>query len=112
MVTREEMTQELMEALVALPNTADGIAAKFLAEGITGTPQDSCDCPLAAYASRETGYSASVGPNNMFVSHRGPESKWTVSTFDIPLSEPLSEFVMRFDRGNWPELIIIDEDEI
>lgn len=91
----------LSEALAALPKTADGIAT-FLAErGIKGVRKDDCICPIAQYL---TGFgswewSPEVGCNYIAAEDDDGEG------FRESTPEHVTEFIVRFDGGAWPDLV-------
>jgi hypothetical protein len=91
--------QTVMAALLALPMTPAGVAALFEGQGITGTPDKPCACPLANYLSAEFGGAdASV---YYLAAVRDASDTWrTVNTLPH-----LVEFAQRFDRGDFPALV-------
>lgn len=92
----------LAEALAALPDTADGIAAHLLAKGIRGVPADSSCCVLANYLTGEGFTAASVGNFSIGACDDDGGSE------DVDTPKPVAEFVRRFDAGEWPELALDD----
>lgn len=93
----------LAEALAALPDTADGIAAHLLARGIRGARQNAECCPIANYLTGE-------GFTRVYVieTEASAEEQWLC--VDLPAS--VTEFIDRIDDGEWPELVSEPEDDI
>lgn len=89
------MSVTLVEALAALPDTADGIAAMLAEAGIKGRRVSAFDCPLACWLSRQIGSSVSVAYSARI---RGTDER-------IPLAAATGEFRFRFDDGYYPELV-------
>lgn len=97
----------LAQALAALPDTADGIAAHLIALGRKGVPGDGCNCPVSNYLTGE-----------------GFHRVWVAASWTRAYAEPssgrqvvetpahITEFVDRFDAGEWPELVADDTAEV
>ncbi len=93
----------LAEALAALPDTADGIAAHLRAKGIRGVRENPDCCPIANYLSGTGGlYGPDVDPSRIdaFTDEGDAEQVCTPAH--------IAEFVRRFDDGEWPELVLDD----
>lgn len=95
----------LAEALAALPDTADGIAARFAEQGYRGKVRWAGCCPVANYLTAAGFYEASVSPTRVHVwldaADDGPGG-------DVETPEHVNQFVCRFDAGEWPELVFDD----
>lgn len=92
----------LAEALAALPDTADGIAAHLHAKGIRGVRENAEYCPIANWL-RTLGFVGPyVAPDYIAVD----QESWSV-----PTPGPVADFATRFDRGEWPELVLDDTAE-
>lgn len=96
----------LAEALAALPDTADGIAAHLTAKGIRGVTEDSCNCPM-------TNYLTGLGFDSTEVGER-----WVIARSfpgdrieKVATPNHIREFIFRFDTGEWPELVLDDAAE-
>lgn len=94
----------LAEALAALPETADGIAAHLTAKGVRGVPGDGCDCPISNYLTAYGFRRVWVTPAWMRA-YPEPDVRQTVET-----PTRIADFVIRFDRGEFPELVL-DQNE-
>lgn len=92
----------LAEALAALPDTSDGIAAHLAAKGIRGVREMPGCCPVANYLT-EAGFHL-VEVNDDEVS--ADEERRCI---DTPAN--IASFVRRFDDGEWPELVSEPEDD-
>lgn len=93
----------LEQALAELPDTADGIAAYFAEQGITGQRNHNYCCPVANYVKRTTAVEdPAVEPG--LVEGFGGEGEELVC--ETPAA--VKEFVERFDKGAWPELVVAD----
>lgn len=88
----------LEQALAALPDTADRIAARFAADGIKGTRKDDGCCPVAVYLTSVGLASPEVTENVIAV---GGDDE---DLFEFT-PEHVVEFIQRFDNGAWPELV-------
>lgn len=95
----------LAEALAALPDTADGIAAHLTAKGIRGVPADSYCCPVANYLTGAGFWAASVGDIRIEVVDDDSGSEEAVTP------KPVADFLRRFDSREWPELVSEPEDD-
>lgn len=75
--------------------TADELANYFRQEGITGNKSGALSCPIAQYMQRHT-------QNSVYVSlgYIGT----TNDTWLVKNSEPLVDFIRRFDSGLYPDL--------
>jgi hypothetical protein len=91
------IVRPLREALAALPTEPNEIARVFAELGIKGRRHSPGCCPVANYLKAEAG-----------VPHIGvsPRMVWT-STMGRPIDLPVHvrEFVDRFDRRRYPELV-------
>lgn len=96
----------LAEALAELPDTADGIAAMLTEKGIRGERRRAACCPVANYLVGVGFEEASVGPTQIEVwSDDGdidPDEMEAVTPWWV------TEFIIRFDGGEWPELVLND----
>lgn len=88
----------LAEALAALPTTADGIATQLRNKGIQGVRTDSCNCPITNYLTSLGFGLVDVDPG--LIEAEGGDG------FEVEVTPPgISEFIVRFDGGEWPELV-------
>lgn len=96
------MTLSLEQALADLPDTAEGIAAYLIEKECRGTREDGTCCPLANYLGRISGF---TGPfvDTSYVRAALDGDRWGHMA-DTP--EHIRQFVLGFDRGEWPELDI------
>lgn len=95
----------LAEALAALPDTADGIAAHLTALGIRGVRFDGCNCPV-------TNYLTGLGFDGIDVDETRVRRRTEPRRSErVAASDAMSNFVRRFDRGEWPELVLDDAAE-
>jgi len=95
----------LAQALAALPDTADGIAAHLTAQGIRGRRGSACTCPFASYLT-------SLGLADPVVSVLGIGALIDGKHRRVPIRSAALEFVRRFDGGEWPELVLDDTAEV
>jgi hypothetical protein len=88
----------LEQALAALPDTPDGIAAHLAERGIRGRRFSAQRCPIAAYVRAETGgFNVTAGRTRISAT-----SRLGVAQAGTPL--PVRHFMRRFDQGYYPEL--------
>lgn len=97
----------LAEALAALPDTADAIAAHLAAAGVKGVPENGECCPVANYLTGLDFDRVSVTLSRI-QSRDYPDSRLA----DIRTPPPVQAFVRRFDAGEWPELVLADTAEV
>jgi hypothetical protein len=83
----------IKQKLAELPNTPDEIAAFLTKHGITGRRGSCYRCPFANYL----GHGVAVKPDKIILNID------TDQYMAVP--EPVSEFIGRFDQGNYPELV-------
>jgi hypothetical protein len=76
--------------------TEHELANFFREEGITGRRKSHDRCPIAQWMKQTTGMRTSVGPH---ISPMDARSKFYAYTPDV-----LLEFIIKFDRGDYPEL--------
>jgi hypothetical protein len=81
------------QKLKALPNTPDEIAKFLLAGGFIGSRGSCYRCPTANYLGR----GVAVKPDKIILD--------TDTDQYLAVPEPLSEFIGKFDQGDYPELI-------
>jgi hypothetical protein len=95
----------LAEALAALPTTADDIAAHLHAKGIRGLRRRAGCCPVANYLVGAGFDEATVGPTEIHA--------WTEGSGELESVTPwwLTDFIVRFDEGDFPELVLDDTAE-
>lgn len=109
----QDIKQFVIDAINALPDTADGIAQFFELTGIKGIPRDSEYCPVANYLKRAV-------PSNTFVS---VGSGWVDvhqfgagDFYTVPLPDHVAEFIANHDDGKYPNLRPVapafDDDEL
>lgn len=89
----------LGEALAALPNTTDGIAAFFRERGIRGPIRQPRGCPVAVYLRQKGFTNIYAGP--MLITATAPNGE--IQSEITP--QHVAWFVSRFDMRHWPELI-------
>lgn len=89
----------LAEALAALPDTADGIAARFAEQGIRGVPRDSYCCPVANYLTGKGFVAAAVGDIRIEAVDEDCGCEEAVTP------KPVADFLKKFDSRAWPELV-------
>jgi len=83
----------IQQKLADLPTTSDGIAIKLAELGIQGRRGSSWKCPIAQYL----GDGVAVRPDKIVLD----SDKWIC----LPVPEPVSEFIGKFDAGEYPELV-------
>jgi len=89
----------LTEALNALPGTADAIAARLGAQGCRGARENAEHCPIANWL-RTLGFVGPyVAPDYIVVDQEERS---------VPTPGPVADFTIRFDDGEWPELVADD----
>ena len=89
------LQQSVVEALTALGRDADEVAERLKALGFTGRPSIVGDCPVARYLRASLHHRIAVG-------------SWSCSWGSgghFPLTPAVSDFVLRFDDGIYPELV-------
>lgn len=92
----------LAQALEELPDTADNLAAWLAEQGIRGVRENQDCCPIANYL---TG----LGFNHVTVDDSYVQAYSDVTGWDGEEPESsVTEFVTRFDKGEWPELEVDD----
>lgn len=90
--------EELGVLLGTLGTTADAIADRLRADGITGRVGNTGCCPVANWLKRETGCEdVTAGLTRVFVGgYLAPE---------VETPEPISVFMEWFDDGVYPDLV-------
>ena len=96
----------LAEALAALPDTADDIAARLTAKGIRGVREASCNCPITNHLTGLGFHTVSVTLSRVIATRPGDRHP-----SDVRMPWWIAEFVHRFDSGEWPELVLDDTAE-
>jgi hypothetical protein len=88
----------LKQALAALGDTADEIAASLQAQGIKGAREDNRSCPVARYLEKVfPGWEPDVQGREVILAH-GHEVGIEVDV------EPIGAFVQAFDDEGYPDL--------
>lgn len=95
----------LAEALAELPDTADGIANHLIVEGIRGVREMPNCCPVANYLTRAGFHLVEVTADEVTADEVTADDGWR----RIETPNGVASFVLRFDQGEWPELV--DEPE-
>lgn len=90
-----ETTQEAVDRLAALVDIPDYL----MRAGYRGAKYRSCDCPVAMYLRDKTGESHVVCKE--MIANLG-----SLEAISVPL--PIQDFIDRYDRGDFPELIEIE----
>jgi hypothetical protein len=91
----------LEQALAELPDTADGIAAYFIAQDCRGRRKDSLRCPIAKYLDGTGEFHRPEVTESAISYEVGEHDQHMVLTPDH-----MTEFITRFDKGEWPDLDI------
>lgn len=96
------LSLSLSQALAALPEDPVAIAARLGAQGCRGIRENNECCPIANYLTGLGFVGAWVDPEQIAVDDE-----------DYPVDTPpaVGEFVNRFDKGDWPELVSDPEEE-
>src|ERR1041384_7287885 len=93
-------THPALDALAQLGGTAEQYAAELARLGVTGARENCYRCPVANYLTVQLGLrDVQVDPEEIEVYLPGPDTE----PFDTP--KPVSEFVERFDAGEFDELL-------
>ena len=94
------MTAKEAMAKLGTCTTAEDVAVLLIAERCSGTSGDSRTCPVAAFLAKceDLAKPPLVGKETMRVVAPGFDE------FVRATPVPVSEFVVRFDKGEWPEL--------
>lgn len=95
----------LEQALAQLPDSADGIAAYLIEQKCRGVRADSCYCPIAKYLDGAGFGSASVADVAV-------EAYIGDIWYGADNPPHITEFVRRFDKGEWPELALTEGEEV
>jgi len=91
----------LAQALAALPDTADGIAAHLAAADIQGRPGSACHCPIATYLTRHGFGAVHVDEIRIWVGEGACQRRMNTPP-------AVAAFMRQFDRGEWPALVVAD----
>jgi hypothetical protein len=91
----------LEQALAKLPGTAEGIAAYLIEQDCRGRRKDSLCCPVANYLDGIGEFHRPEVTENSISYEVGEDDQQMVLTPDH-----MTEFITRFDKGEWPELDI------
>lgn len=84
----------------------DDVARFLLASGFTGRPTDSSYCPVARYLLAGEPDEVRVGVTRNWTKVWEPDA---VQPARIAYEGSLSEFIKKFDRGEYPELMVTYE---
>ena len=84
---------QIEQKLADLPNTPDAIATFLLAGGFIGSRGSCYRCPMANYL----GPGVTIKPDKIIFD--------TDIWICLAVPEPVSEFIGRFDHGDYPKLI-------
>ena len=104
---RAILRAQISALLEDLGPTAQAVADNLEAVGITGVPHSGSDCAVARYIN------AVVGPDNRLrkvavgryaVTVVG--KRWCTLAVVAPIPEQLRHFIVRFDRHEYPKLIV------
>lgn len=76
--------------------TPKELADFFNSEGIKGAKAAHADCPVATWMTKTTGMQTSVADSIIILDQR--------SNFSISTPQVMNDFIVRFDRGEFPEL--------
>lgn len=90
------ITEEIRAALAELGDDADGIAAKLADLGIKGRCTHGRACPLYVYLNRRVPLVTWVTEDSVW---------WSTDSHSVDLTPDQREFVSRFDRGQYPDLV-------
>lgn len=96
------MTPHEAFATLAEFDTSDDIATYLRTEGITGTPCNALECPIAEWLNKVTGMTATVGGTDLILDDESPTS-FRREFFEM--TPAMQTFIERFDMlGQFPEL--------
>jgi hypothetical protein len=93
--------KQLQHALASLGPTAEDVARKLSMHGCRGRRADTWDCPVAHYLERLGFADPTVDPDEVVI--YVDEWRYPLLT-GVPSPSHVRFFVIRFDRGEWPEL--------
>ena len=102
----EQIKDRTTALLSSLGDTAESIAQKLSELNIQGRPQHAESCPIARYLTRK-GTDGRYEVEDEAVTVWISEGDVTEEFVIVPLEDPVSEFVTRYDGGDFDEL---DED--
>lgn len=95
-------------ALESLGSTADEVAQTLSSRGITGRRNSGCDCPVARFLQAEVPETARLWwfsgywVDGEYIQLPLSMSELPETRVDVP--QPVYEFVLRFDSGDYPDL--------
>jgi hypothetical protein len=103
----------LTDLLSELGNTSDEIAAKLRDARVQGYRQDARRCPLARFVTERLSehypsgsVEVVVATDALLIAQASPDANEGGDLLVLAeLSEPVVEFVQRFDDAAWPDLI-------
>jgi hypothetical protein len=100
-VTATDIPARVTAALAELGDTCDAVADRLRALEIKGWRGSESMCPIAVYLARiDKTWVAGVIEHEVYIT-TGDE---TTEPDEVPLPEPVSEFVQRFDKGVYLDL--------
>jgi hypothetical protein len=93
-----------------LGSTPERVAASLQRAGVQGYPFLGAHCPIARYVHAVVGIEPGIGKVKIGLSRatiNAPHWWWPIS---VSLPVPIRLFVLAFDRGQFPELLLWPED--
>lgn len=107
-VVHDGQMMTITEALAALPEEPNEIAALFGTLGIKGRAADACRCPIHQYLALKVGEDAidTVGINSAWGNPTVLKEGYPYNT-EYPLPWAAQVFISHFDQGRYPALEIV-----
>lgn len=93
--------KKYIEQLESLGNKPEDIARSLKGRGYKGIRGKSDACPLANFIKAAFKVTPNVSGDNLIVNQR---EDWGQVTTEVAHPNPVHDFIMNFDKGDYPEL--------
>jgi hypothetical protein len=97
---KTKTNRELEAELIALGSTSEMIAQALTAMGVKGKPHQTCGCPLSVYLTSVARKRVAVGSGYGWIDRKPLREK---DFFTLP--EACSDFIVKFDAGDYPDIM-------
>lgn len=94
---------------LASMESADEIAEFFHDQGVQGTPCSASRCAISEWVRQSTTHDVSTGTAGIIVLRSNTAENtgtavWYNTAENWPLTEPMKDFIHKFDRGEYPAI--------
>lgn len=95
----EEVSEQLLAAVDEV-NSWEDPYVELYKRGVTGTPKSACECPVSTYLTAQIG-----GYEVVTISTSTCAEVGHALTDNLPFSKSVTDFILKFDAGMYPELV-------